>query len=137
MGGNIKSYIRLLDKFSDNQQHAITNISMAMIRNDHTTAIRTAHTLKGTAGSIGAVRLQKIAAQLETKLNGKQSSNYIQLLDATSIELNHILTVIQASKTTPDTITKDGQTISFINLGKNSIYFYNTLMSTIQNLKIF
>jgi len=105
IGGNIKAYIKLLDKFSDNQQHAIADIGHAMMHNDHTTAIRTAHTLKGTAGSIGATKLQKIAAKLETKLNSKQSRNYMQLLDATALELNHILAVIQASKKTPQAST--------------------------------
>jgi len=118
VGGNIKSYIRLLEKFADNQQHVITDISQAMLNNDHVTAVRSAHTLKGTAGSIGAIKLQKIAAQLETKLNSKQSNNYLQLLDATATELNYILTVIQTSKKTQEAITSDSHAIDSINIAE-------------------
>ena len=95
VGGNIRSYMRLLDKFAENQQHAIMEISQAMAGNNHKAAIRSAHTLKGTAGSIGATELQKAAAQLETALSDKQSNNYLQLLETTSIELKNILSVIQ------------------------------------------
>jgi len=95
VSGNIKSYIRLLDKFAINQQHDITEIEQAIADHDQTTAVRIAHTLKGTAGSIGAKKLQKVAAQLETALTNEKSSNYLPLLKVTSKELNSILSVIQ------------------------------------------
>ena len=111
VGGNIKSYIKLLEKFSDNQQHAIKEISQAIANNDHTAAVRIAHTLKGTAGSIGATALQKAAEKLETELNNKQPNNYLQLLEATSNELNNTLSIIQASNNHPGRATTDHRLI--------------------------
>ena len=55
-------------KFVENNAGAIDEIESAYAAGDGEGAIRTAHTLKGVGGSIGAEALQSAAADLETAL---------------------------------------------------------------------
>ena len=59
------TYERMLHRFIENQGTAIEMIDMQLAQGDSQAAERTAHTLKGAAGTIGAVELQSYAAQLE------------------------------------------------------------------------
>ena len=68
MGGSVKSYLRLLEKFADNQADAIAGITQAVEQGDGEAAVRLAHTLKGVGGSIGADALQQAAAEVEAAL---------------------------------------------------------------------
>jgi CheY-like chemotaxis protein len=69
MAGKQELYVSMLKKFVDNQKSAIENIQTALAENDLITAERLAHTLKGLAGNIGAVSLQKQTEQLELALH--------------------------------------------------------------------
>jgi signal transduction histidine kinase/CheY-like chemotaxis protein len=68
VGGNVGLYKKLLRKFVENNAGAIDEIESAYAAGDGERAIRTAHTLKGVGGSIGAEALQSAAADLETAL---------------------------------------------------------------------
>ncbi|MBF0195364.1 MAG: response regulator [Magnetococcales bacterium] len=68
LGGNRASYLKLLQKFATNQEHAVNKIQVALQEGDRELAIRLAHTLKGTTASIGAMELSNIAKDLELKL---------------------------------------------------------------------
>jgi PAS domain S-box-containing protein len=68
LGGNRAAYLKLLQKFATNQENAVDDIRTALAKGDRDLAIRVAHTLKGTTGSIGAMEVSKIAKGLERKL---------------------------------------------------------------------
>lgn len=62
---NPKLYTRLLNKFKDSQGDFAALFAAAQADPDPTAAARCAHTLKGTAGNIGAKGVQAAAAALE------------------------------------------------------------------------
>ncbi len=86
-------YLCVLRKFAENQRHAIEEIRTVLDKNEHETAVRLAHTLKGLSGSIGAVRLQKKAAILEQKI---QSDADRSELDRLVMETDALLSPIIA-----------------------------------------
>ena len=65
VGGNVRSYLKLLNKFAENQADAISEIRSAFDDSDKELSVRLAHTLKGVGGAIGATNLQEAAAKLE------------------------------------------------------------------------
>ncbi len=58
-------YLAMLRKFLDGQADALAQVSAALDVDDWQLAERLAHTLKGTAGNIGATLIQEAAAKLE------------------------------------------------------------------------
>ncbi|MGR8931454.1 MAG: response regulator [Gammaproteobacteria bacterium] len=62
---NEKLYLKQLIKFRDTQGDFIRQFERARHSEDQSAATRCAHTLKGTAGNIGAKAVQAIADQLE------------------------------------------------------------------------
>ena len=68
VAGNRQLYASLLQKFSEGQANAIEKIRKAAADGDANVAERTAHTLKGVAGNIGATALQNIAGKIEKGL---------------------------------------------------------------------
>ena len=68
VGGSIKSYLKILGKFAENQSVAIDLIKDAVLANDQELAIRIAHSLKGASGALGATEVQEAAGQLEAQL---------------------------------------------------------------------
>ena len=63
--GNQKLYLRLLKKFYNSQKDFAEQFKSALEDNDPQSATRTAHTLRGVAGNIGATTLQNSAKKLE------------------------------------------------------------------------
>jgi PAS domain S-box-containing protein len=68
MRGKRESLERLLRLFRDSQEKNVLAVGRALEEQDHRTAHRLAHSLKGAAGSVGAVDLQEAAARLEAAL---------------------------------------------------------------------
>ncbi len=62
-------YLSMLRKFVAGQKSAIRQIQAALDGSDRNTAERLAHTLKGTAGNIGAEELQIAAGKLEAAIH--------------------------------------------------------------------
>ncbi|HRK40424.1 MAG TPA: response regulator, partial [Burkholderiaceae bacterium] len=62
---NPKLYTRLLNKFKDSQAGFADLFAQALLDADATAPARVAHTLKGTAGNIGARQVQAAAGELE------------------------------------------------------------------------
>ncbi len=65
LGGNAKLYTRLLDQFQNTYAGAGAEMANLLASSDMETAERTAHTIKGLAGNLGASGLQVSAADLE------------------------------------------------------------------------
>ena len=66
MGGNQKLLRDVMKKFARNQKNVLHDFAQALGGGDVHTAERLAHTLKGVAGSIGALKIARLAEDLET-----------------------------------------------------------------------
>ena len=95
MGGNVNSYIKLLQKFSENQADAISGLSTALDSGDTEKAVRSAHTLKGVSGNIGATDLQNIAAKLENAIIDGAGDTIGSLLEEAGTELGRTIALIE------------------------------------------
>ena len=93
-GGNVKSYIKLLYKFAENQAGAIKEMTAALQSDDKELAVRLAHTLKGVGGNIGATDLQGLASKLESAILDDAVSHTSPLLAETGIELDRVIKLI-------------------------------------------
>ena len=72
MGNNPGAYLGLLGKFCANQGPFVRQMTAAKAAGDDARATRLVHTLKGSAGSIGAAGLARTAAELEACLADPQ-----------------------------------------------------------------
>ncbi|HEV2678409.1 MAG TPA: ATP-binding protein [Aliidongia sp.] len=70
LGGNRKLLARLLAEFGKSQADAVAAIRSALGHGAVEEALRHAHTLKGVAGNLSAVRLAAAAAAVETGIRG-------------------------------------------------------------------
>lgn len=68
VNGNRVMLERFLRMFRERNAQCVAQIGAAMAAQDVPTAQRLAHTLKGSAGTVGLIELQASAAQLESSL---------------------------------------------------------------------
>jgi two-component system sensor histidine kinase/response regulator len=73
-GGKASFYISMLRKMATAQADAVLRMGKQLAANDRDSAERTAHTLKGVAGNLGAVALQDSASALESALREAASA---------------------------------------------------------------
>ncbi|MBP6483187.1 MAG: response regulator [Rhodoferax sp.] len=94
---NAKLYTRLLIKFRDSQSAFADLFTAAQLDPDLTAPARAAHTLKGTAGNIGAKEVQAAAAALEhALLAGAPPEQIAPLLANTLEQLVPVMAGLQA-----------------------------------------
>ena len=87
------AYEGLLRKFVANQAGAANAIRQQMAADDREAAERTAHTLKGVAGTIGARLLQDRAAEVEQAVKSGMTVEEIEpLLEPAQDELGRLVT---------------------------------------------
>ncbi len=85
---NKKLYLSLLTKFRDGYSSTIREINEAIEKGDRELAVRLAHTVKGVAGNIGAVKVQEASYALEKGLKGeKENEQNISTLENSLSEL--------------------------------------------------
>ena len=80
--GRMSSYRRLLNKFSHDHLDDFSLIGQCLAVGDHSEARRLAHSLKGAAGTLGVVSVQKSAASLEAAIRDGQPATLISPLIA-------------------------------------------------------
>lgn len=68
LGGKRERYEALLRKFADKQSGTITTVRAALAADDRVGAEREIHSLKGAAGSLGAIGIAEAAAEAEQSL---------------------------------------------------------------------
>ena len=95
VGGNVRSYRKLLAKFADSQADAIAAIRTALANGDGELSVRLAHTLKGVGGAIGATQLQRAAAELEAALADGPAGLPVPQLTAVQGELDRVLELLR------------------------------------------
>ncbi len=85
---NEKLFRKLLTKFRDSYADFASSFNAALVSDDETAAERTAHTLKGVAGNIGALAVQATAAELEKACKDKYDQEQLTpLLQAVIAEI--------------------------------------------------
>jgi two-component system sensor histidine kinase/response regulator len=95
--GKTALYRRLLQKFVALEGDAIGQVRAALDAGDAVAAERVAHTLKGTAGSIGATALQAEAAALEQALHERAARAALEpLLQACSAQLEPLVLALDS-----------------------------------------
>ncbi len=96
-GGRPDRYLKFLDMFVRHQADFPAQLAEALSQNDRVTAERLAHTCKGSAGTIGATRLQAAAEALETALRNEKPGPDIQpLIAETNAQLDELIAALQA-----------------------------------------
>jgi len=72
VGGATLMYVKLLKRFAANQKGAVEEAEAALQEDRYDDAIRFIHTLKSSAGSIGAIRLFQLAKDSEAQMRERQ-----------------------------------------------------------------
>ncbi|MFH0733159.1 MAG: PAS domain S-box protein [bacterium] len=90
VGGNVKLYLSLIEKFSENYKNVMEQIKNAVEKNEDELSIRLVHTVKGVAGNLGAVELYLLAAKVEAKLKAKT----IALFDEDFLDFENKLNMV-------------------------------------------
>jgi len=94
-GGDPNLYRKLLRKFRDSQRDFDEHFYAARRNDDPQTAIRSAHTLKGVAGNIGAQGVQNAAKALEFACRDVKSDDEISaLLENVCAELARVIAAL-------------------------------------------
>jgi len=94
-GENRELYITLLKLFVKDHGNDDQVIIDAIEQKDIPLAHRTAHTLKGVAGGIGALALYDSGQHLETALKEKQSSLFESLMAKVTLDLREVVDDLQ------------------------------------------
>lgn len=90
--GNKSLYVKLLGRFVSGQEDFVERFKTSMLKQDKEEVTRFAHTLKGSAGNIGATALQGYADQLELVCaNDANTDELVNLLDQVTEELTLVL----------------------------------------------
>ena len=92
-GGKPARYLDMLRRFHAGQADAPRQIEVAMQAGDGELAVRLAHTLRGTAGTLGARGLQQIAGELEQALKAGDPA-WRQRLGETQAQLAPLLAAL-------------------------------------------
>lgn len=102
MQGKEMLYQKILTRFCTSQADSMRNLSTALVAGDRTLAIRTAHTLKGLAGTIGAVRLNAMLEKLERELvSDSQSDAVADSVARTTAELDQLVAAVSRQLSLP------------------------------------
>jgi two-component system sensor histidine kinase/response regulator len=94
IGGNVALYCTLLDKFRVKERNIAARIREALAADDPATSERLAHTLRGTAGTLGAKSLQDLAASLESSIHKAEFGEVDSLLEQIDRELSAFIAAI-------------------------------------------
>ena len=97
MGGKADRYAKLLQKFADRQSGTVSEIRAALDAGDSATAERAAHSLKGSASTLGANALAESAAEVETAIMSGRGVE--EALETLSDSLRTVLSAIQHAVT--------------------------------------
>ncbi len=95
IGGNWSAYKRVLSAFRQSNSDVGEKLKLEISTLDISTAKKTVHSLKGVAGTIGAMPLHQLALQLE-KLLKDDADDYSAIVDQLQHELNRVFSGIDA-----------------------------------------
>jgi two-component system, sensor histidine kinase and response regulator len=93
VGGKADRYAKILHKFADRESSTVNDIRAALDAGDSATAERAAHSLKGSASTLGANGLADAAAEVETAI--RCGHGVEEALETLSDSLRNVLSAIQ------------------------------------------
>lgn len=93
--GSKDDFLSMLGKFIPGYGQAVQLIRNALDDADWELAERSAHTLKGSAATIGASTLSGLARQLEAAIAAKEAGEYSRLISDIDSELSRVITLIE------------------------------------------
>ena len=93
--GDRRLYLMMLNEFASSQGDSVAAIRDALDKHDEACAERLAHSLKGIAASVGAIRLSESAMQVEQAIRSNEREAYARLVDMLEQELNRALSGIR------------------------------------------
>ena len=97
VAGNAKLYLSLLQRYRSDQADTLNQLRERLAAQDHATAERLAHTLRGVSGNIGAAAVEAQAALLEKALREDVGKTAIaSQLSQTDQALQPLLTALKA-----------------------------------------
>ncbi len=88
--------VQLLTLFEQSSAEHLRTFSAALAEDDHATAKRAAHSIKGVAASMGAMRLSMLAARLEAAIGRDEASGLREGAAALSEEIATALSQLRA-----------------------------------------
>ncbi len=91
VGGNVKLLRKLISRFHETQTDVMARIKLAIESGDAEGALREAHTVKGLAGNIGAIRMAECASTVESILKHAETVMLDEALTAMGGELQSLL----------------------------------------------
>ena len=97
VAGNRKLYVKLLRQFVEQNKETVAQLANQIMASDLVSAQRTAHTLKGTAGNLGAHGVQTAAGNLDKAIReGCEAARLEELQQTFSYELSGLLARISS-----------------------------------------
>jgi two-component system sensor histidine kinase/response regulator len=97
LNGHLGTYLRLLRRFVAEHGDDMTTLRQQMSRQEREEARRLAHTLKGSAGNLGATGVQHRAAELEAALKeGRDVATVDHRVGAVDRAVQHLIGAIRA-----------------------------------------
>lgn len=93
LAGNADLLKRLMAKFVVNHRRTKEEILSALANDDQESAYRVAHTLKGVAGTVGALEVSEKAGEVTAAL--KRNENISDLLDELEVVLQQAITSLE------------------------------------------
>jgi HPt (histidine-containing phosphotransfer) domain-containing protein len=88
--GNQRILAKIIDKFTQDTPNQINKLQTALQQNHQTNAERSAHSIKGSARSVGALRLGEIAFTAETAAKQGDLAQVEQLLSSLTDEFTQL-----------------------------------------------
>lgn len=95
LGGNRERYLKILAQFCSRYDRTAQEIQEALQAGDLPTAQRLAHSLKGLAGNIGALRLYQASSELDSALRQSDAPSAAPLLQEFDQALQQALEVFR------------------------------------------
>jgi PAS domain S-box-containing protein len=95
--GKFPSYLRVLSLFVDGHADAVTRMQGHLARQELAEALRVAHTLKGSAGNVGATALAQAAAAIELSIKQRSLTQAAEQLVQLEGELHGFIAAVQAA----------------------------------------
>ena len=92
VGGSKSAYFKVLKTFYRKNQNVSRQLQDAVDGNDMESATRIAHSVKGVSGSIGAVRLYEVSAQIEHILGAGRTDDVKAMFPDFTASLQTVLT---------------------------------------------
>ncbi len=113
VGGCPASYLRLLRRFVTAHGDDMALLRQNLVAGNVETSRRLAHTLKGTAGNMGAARVHQLAAELDKSFREGCAQNLIERqVDALEMELRDLGKRVLAAIPDPEDEAQDDETLS-------------------------